>query len=66
MSLLKNTPIHENINAQFRIDAFNVFNHIAAGNPGSNCIDCSGAGIITGMAIGQGPRQLEFSATFTF
>jgi hypothetical protein len=66
MSLLKNTPIHENINAQFRIDAFNVFNHIAAGNPGNNCIDCSGAGIITGMAIGQGPRQLEFSATFTF
>ena len=50
---MKNTPIHENITAQFRMDAFNVFNHINAGNPGNTCIDCSGAGVITGMAVGQ-------------
>lgn len=65
MSLLKNTAIYENVLAQFRVDAFNVFNHINPGNP-SSCIDCLGNGVITGMATGAQPRQLEFSATFTF
>ena len=63
---MKNTPIHENITAQFRMDAFNFFNYISPGNPGNTCIDCTGAGIITGMAIGQSPRQLEFSVTLVF
>jgi hypothetical protein len=62
----KNTPIRENITAQFRVDAFNVFNYINPGNPGSSCIDCTGAGIITGMATGASPRQLEFSVTLSF
>jgi hypothetical protein len=66
LSLMKNTPIHENINAQFRMDAFNVFNHINAGNPGNSCIDCSGAGVITGMAVGDNPRQLQFAVTVSF
>ena len=66
VSIMKNTPIHENITAQFRMDAFNFFNYISPGNPGNVCIDCSGAGIITGMAIGQAPRQLEFSVTLSF
>jgi hypothetical protein len=66
LSVSKNTPIHENITAQFRMDAFNVFNYIGPGNPGNTCIDCSGAGIITGMALGQSPRQLEFSVTLSF
>jgi len=62
----KSIPIHEDITAQFRVDAFNVFNHINAQNPGNTCIDCTGAGLITGMAIGASPRQLEFSATINF
>ncbi len=66
MSLLKNIPIREEVQAQFRVDAFNVFNYISAANPGNVCIDCTGAGIITGMAIGSQPRQLEFSATISF
>jgi hypothetical protein len=66
MSIMKNTPIHENITTQFRMDAFNIFNHISPGNPGNTCIDCTGAGVITGMAIGQSPRQLEFSVTISF
>jgi hypothetical protein len=65
MSLMKNTAIHETITAQFRVDAFNVFNHINPGNP-SSCIDCVGNGIITGMATGAQPRQLEFSVTLSF
>ena len=63
---MKNTQIRENITAQFRMDAFNVFNHINPGNPGNSCIDCTGAGVITGMAIGDSPRQLEFSITLSF
>jgi hypothetical protein len=66
LSLMKNTPIHENITAQFRMDAFNVFNHINPGNPGNTCIDCTGAGVITGMAIGDSPRQLQFAVTVSF
>ncbi|AXC15851.1 Oar protein [Acidisarcina polymorpha] len=65
LSVSKNTPIHENINAQFRLDAFNVFNFISPANP-SSCIDCPGNGVITGMAIGAQPRQLEFSVTVLF
>jgi hypothetical protein len=51
------------------MDAFNTFNHISAANPGSACIDCtvaSGAGVITGMALGTSPRQLEFAVTVSF
>ncbi len=66
---------HENITikgctqGEFRMDAFNVFNHINAGNPSSSCIDCtisSNAGVNTGMAVGASPRQLEFSASIHF
>jgi hypothetical protein len=66
LAALKNTPIRENISAQFRLDAFNVFNFINPANPGNLCIDCTGAGIITGMATGASPRQLEFSVTLIF
>jgi hypothetical protein len=65
MSVSKNTPIHENISAQFRMDAFNLFNVINPGNP-SSCIDCPGNGVITGMAVGAQPRQLELSVTISF
>ncbi len=66
LSILKNIPIHESVQAQFRVDAFNAFNYISPGNPGNTCIDCTGSGVITGMAIGSQPRQLEFSATISF
>jgi hypothetical protein len=69
LSLHKNFPIHESIQAQFRMDAFNAFNHIAAGNPGSVCIDCSvasSAGVVTSSALGILPRQLQFAITVNF
>jgi hypothetical protein len=71
LSLLKNIPIHESIALQFRADAFNVFNVINPGNPGNTCIDCTGrggqnAGVINGMALGTGPRQLEFALKILF
>jgi hypothetical protein len=69
LSLLKNFPIHESIEGQFRVDAFNGFNYIAPGNPNGTCIDCAAAGsngVITGMALGSLPRQLQFAITVKF
>jgi hypothetical protein len=69
LSLLKNFPIHESVQAQFRMDAFNAFNHITPGNPGGKCIDCAAAGsngVITSMGLGVLPRQLQFAITVTF
>jgi hypothetical protein len=40
--------------AQFRVHAFNAFNHIGPGNP-NNCIECSDGGEITGLAIDHFP-----------
>ncbi|HTX76234.1 MAG TPA: TonB-dependent receptor [Terracidiphilus sp.] len=64
----KSFAIWEQVNAQFRMDAFNVFNHINAGNPSGNI---ESAGTISGEAAGCvgfscGPRQVEFSARIAF
>jgi hypothetical protein len=64
-SLQKNIPIHEDIQAQFRFDAFNVFNHINPGNPGNTSVD-GGNGYITGEAAGGNPRYLMFSLRVQF
>lgn len=63
MAITKAFAIHENIAANFRMDAFNAFNHINAGNPDGNIF---GTGHISGLAPGPGPRQLEFSARIQF
>ena len=44
MSLFKNFAITERFGAQFRFEAFNVFNHVNLGQP-NNCIDCGGSEI---------------------
>ena len=41
ISLFKNFAITERVGAQFRFEAFNVFNHVNLGHP-NNCIDCTG------------------------
>jgi hypothetical protein len=64
-SLQKNIPIHEDIQAQFRFDAFNVFNHINPGNPSSTSVDGAN-GDITGEAPGGNPRFLMFSLRVQF
>ena len=63
LALTKTFPIHENIAAKFRLDAFNAFNHINPGNPGGN-IESDGR--ITSEAPGGQPRQLEFSLRVQF
>ena len=69
MAITKAFTIHESIVTKFRMDAFNAFNHITAGNPGGNI---ESIGTITGEGGGCGPgndcgpRQLEFSLRVQF
>ncbi len=76
-AVMKNFAITERVKAQFRMDAFNVFNHpvlgFSANQTGSGaCIDCSGNGRITDIEADSSPgsttgmRQLEFALRFSF
>ncbi len=76
MSLSKSFTITERIKAQFRFDAYNVFNHPVLAfnsNQGNTCIDCTGnAGQITDIEGDSSPgsptgmRQLQFGFRVTF
>jgi hypothetical protein len=75
-TLLKNFSITERIKAQFRVDAFNLFNHPVLGfnsNQGDTCVagiagnTCGGnAGKITGLEADVAMRALEFAVRLTF
>ncbi|TCK73953.1 TonB-dependent receptor domain-containing protein [Acidipila rosea] len=68
ISLQKTFPIHENLSAVLRVDGYNAFNHINAGNPSQTNID-GGDGVITGgpgINNSTNPRQLQFSARVQF
>jgi outer membrane receptor protein involved in Fe transport len=75
LSATKSVTIHENLTAQFRVDAFNAFNHINASEPTffysqfglAAYLDLPGAGgQIYNKALGTTPRQLEFAAKIQF
>jgi hypothetical protein len=73
LSLLKTFNISERYKAQFRFDAYNVFNHPVLAIPGNTCIDCGGsAGQITDIEADSAPgapigmRQLQFGFRFVF
>lgn len=75
MSLAKNFNITEKYRAQFRFDAYNVFNHPVLGfgsTQGNTCIDCGGGGVISAIEADASPnapngmRQLQFGLRFTF
>ncbi|HVR26500.1 MAG TPA: TonB-dependent receptor [Candidatus Polarisedimenticolia bacterium] len=76
-SILKNFGITERLKLQFRMDAFNVFNHPVLGFTNNqtgtgNCIDCSKNGAITDIEHDASPgsatgmRQLEFALKLMF
>jgi outer membrane receptor protein involved in Fe transport len=73
MSLSKNIPIVERFSFEFRVDAFNVFNHPNLANP-NTCVDCHGAtdGKITGLGgsttglANNGMRYLQFGVKLMF
>jgi hypothetical protein len=65
LAVQKNFPIHESLFAQFRMDAYNAFNHMSLGNPGGS-ID-NGDQNIGGLFQSQFPtRQLQFSVRLQF
>jgi hypothetical protein len=73
MALSKNFTITERVRAQFRFDAYNVFNHPVLAIPGNTCVDCGGsAGQITDIEADAAPgspvgmRQLQFGVRVTF
>ena len=72
MALSKTFSITERVKAQFRFDAYNVFNHPVLALPNS-CFDCGGqSGQITDIEADSAPgapigmRQLQFGARVTF
>jgi hypothetical protein len=76
-SIMKNFLLTERFRLQFRMDAFNVFNHPVLGwnnNQGGTgtCIDCAGNGQITNIEADSSPgsatgmRQLEFALKLIF
>jgi len=76
MALSKTFSITERYKAQFRFDAYNVFNHPVLGfngSQGNTCVDCgSDSGRITDIENNNSPgspsgmRQLQFGVRFTF
>ncbi len=75
MALSKTFIITERFRAQFRFDAYNVFNHPVLAVPGNTCVDCAGnsnAGQITDIEADSAPgspvgmRQLQFGVRLTF
>jgi hypothetical protein len=72
MSISKKFHIYERLTAQFRMDAFNIFNHpvyaFSANNGATTCIDCQGGnnGKITGLEGGSNMRALQFALRFDF
>jgi hypothetical protein len=72
LSVSKKFKIYERLTAQFRMDAFNIFNHpvyaFSANNGANNCVDCQGGtnGKITGLEGGTNMRALQFALRFDF
>lgn len=76
-ALMKNFSFTERLKLQFRMDAYNVFNHPILGfnqNQGGSgtCIDCAGNGKVTDIEADASPgspngmRQLQFGLRLTF
>jgi hypothetical protein len=75
LSVAKNFNFTERVKAQFRFDAYNVFNHPVLGfnsSQGNTCVDCGGGGIISAIEADASPnapngmRQLQFGLRFSF
>ena len=68
-------PIHEDVTAEFRVNAFNAFNHINPGPPtpfypqfglAASVDNPYIGGQIFNAALGTTPRQLNFGLTVQF
>jgi hypothetical protein len=69
VSVSKNVTFKERYVAQFRMDAFNAFNHINLAVPNGNIEsggNISGGPFPTGIGGSTNPRQLQFTVHFQF
>ena len=64
-SLMKQFPVWEPVSMQFRAEFFNVFNIQNYGVPGTT-FGASGFGVITSLAPGATPRQIQLSLRANF
>ncbi len=58
LALAKNTPITEGVHLEFRVEAFNLFNHTEFANPDTN-VNSGTFGQITTTDFGTGQNQLQ-------
>ena len=58
LALAKTTPITERLNFEFRLEAFNVFNHTQFANPDTNIDDVT-FGQITSTTLGTGVAEVQ-------
>jgi hypothetical protein len=70
-SVMKNFNITERVKGQFRMDAFNLFNHRVLGfsnSQGGTCVDCvnTNNGQVTDIESDTQMRQLQFAVRFNF
>jgi len=66
LSVQKNFPVKEIATLQFRMDAFNVFNHINWGLPSGNIENSGTINAGPGVDGSTNPRQLQFSVRVQF
>jgi hypothetical protein len=62
MALSKHFKFHERLDAELRLDAFNVFNHVNFGNPNTNIFGATFGQVSTT----QGPRVLQLALHLRF
>jgi hypothetical protein len=62
MALSKHFKFHERLDAELRLDAFNVFNHVNFGNPNTNIFGATFGQVSTT----QGPRVLQVALHLRF
>jgi hypothetical protein len=65
LSLFKTFPIHEQLNAEFRAEAFNLTNTSNWDNPQAT-LGGAGFGAVTDMNYNYTPRVLQFALKLTF
>ncbi len=71
LTLAKTTPITERVNSEFRIDAFNLFNHAEFNNPDTNIYDSTfgqitNTDVATPAALFHTERQIQIALRLTF